>query len=49
MHNAGVTTGRILGAKVMDNLIPEHYTAVCGNKGNVSDAENRAADGAGVL
>jgi transposase, IS5 family len=49
VHTAGVTTGSVHDAKVMDNLIREDDRAVYGDKGYVSDAKQRAATEAGVL
>jgi IS5 family transposase len=49
VHTAGVTTGKVHDAKVMDNLIREDDTAVCGDKGYASDSKKRAAENAGVL
>jgi len=49
VHTAGVTTGSVHDAKVMDNLIREDDTAVYGDKGYASDARKRAAEDAGVL
>lgn len=48
VHTAGVTTGKVHDAKVMDNLIREDDTAVYGDKGYASDAKKRAAEEAGV-
>jgi transposase, IS5 family len=49
VHTAGVTTGKVHDAKVMDNLIREEDTAVYGDKGYASDAKKAAAEAAGVL
>ena len=49
VHTAGVTTGSVHDARVMDNLIREDDTAVYGDKGYASDAKQRAAEDAGVL
>lgn len=49
VHTAGVTTGKVHDAKVMDNLIREDDTAVYGDKGYASDQKKRAAAEAGVL
>jgi IS5 family transposase len=49
VHTAGVTTGKVHDAKVMDNLIREDDRAVYGDKGYASDAKKRAAEEAGVL
>ena len=49
VHTAGVTTGKVHDAKVMDNLIREDDTAVYGDKGYASDAKKAAAEEAGVL
>ena len=48
VHTAGVTTGKVHDAKVMDNLIREDDCAVYGDKGYASDAKRRAAEEAGV-
>ena len=44
VHTAGVTTGSVHDARVMDNLIREDDTAVYGDKGYASDAKQRAAE-----
>lgn len=49
VHTAGVTTGKVHDAKVMDNLICEDDTAVYGDKGYAGDSKKRAAEDAGVL
>ena len=49
VHTAGVTTGKVHDAKVMDNLIREDDRAVYGDKGYASDVKKRAAEEAGVL
>jgi transposase, IS5 family len=49
VHTAGVTTGKVHDAKVMDNLIREDDRAVYGDKGYASDVKKRAAQEAGVL
>jgi IS5 family transposase len=49
VHTAGVTTGKVHDAKVMDRLIREDDTAVYGDKGYASDEKKRAAEEAGVL
>jgi len=49
VHTAGVTTGSVHDAKVMDNLIREDDRAVYGDKGYASDAKKRAPEDAGVL
>ena len=49
VHTAGVTTGKVHDAKVMDNLIREDDTAVYGDKGYASDAKKAAAAEAGVM
>ena len=49
VHTAGVTTGSVHDAKVMDNLIREDDTAIYGDKGYASDVKKRAAEDAGVL
>jgi IS5 family transposase len=48
VHTAGVTTGSVHDAKVMDNLIREDDRAVYGDKGYANDAKKRAAEAAGV-
>ena len=48
VHTAGVTTGKVHDAKVMDRLIREDDVAVYGDKGYASDARKRAAQEAGV-
>lgn len=42
VHTAGVTTGSVHDARVMDNLIREDDTAVYGDKGYASDVKKRA-------
>ena len=49
VHTAGVTTGSVHDAKVMDELIREDDRAVYGDKGYVNDGKKRAAEAAGVL
>lgn len=49
VHTAGVTTGSVHDAKVMDNLIREDDRAVFGDKGYVNEHKKRAARAAGVL
>ncbi len=49
VHTAGVTTGKVHDAKVMDNLIREDDTAIYGDKGYASGEKKRAAEAAGVL
>ena len=49
VHTAGVTSGNVHDAKVMDCLIRDDDTAVYGDKGYASDAKKRAAEAAGVL
>ena len=49
VHTAGVTTGSVHDAKVMDRLIREDDRAVYGDKGYVSAEKKRAAEDAGVL
>ena len=49
MHTAGVTSGSVHDAKVMDRLIRDDDTAVYGDKGYASGAKKRAAEAAGVL
>ena len=48
VHTAGVTTGKVHDAKVMDRLIREDDTAVYGDRGYASDAKKQAAEDAGV-
>ena len=48
VHTAGVTTGRVHDAKVMDNLIREDDRAVFGDKGYVNEKKKRLARAAGV-
>ena len=48
VHTAGVTTGKVHDAKVMDRLIREDDVAVHGDKGYANDAKKRAAEGTGV-
>ena len=47
VHAAGVTTGSVHDAKVMDHLIREDGRAVFGDKGYVNEAKKRAARAAG--
>ncbi len=49
VHTAGVTTGKVHDAKVMDRLIREDDEAVYGDKGYASEAKKRAAENVGVL
>jgi transposase, IS5 family len=49
VHTAGVTTGSVHDAKVMDRLIREDDVAVYGDKGYASDKKQRQAEAAGVL
>jgi IS5 family transposase len=49
VHTAGVTTGKVHDAKVMDRLIREDDAAVYGDKGYTNDEKKRAAEAAGVL
>ena len=49
MHTAGVTTGSVHDAKVMDNLIREDDRAIYGDKGYVNDEKRQLAEAAGVL
>ena len=49
MHTAGVTSGNVHDAKLMDRLIRDDDTAVYGDKGYASGAKKRAAEAAGVL
>src|SRR4029079_11546876 len=46
---AGVTSGNVHDAKLMDRLIRDDDTAVYGDKGYASGAKKRAAEAAGVL
>ena len=48
VHTAGVTTGKVHDAKVMDNLIREDGRAVFADKGYVHEKKKRAARAAGV-
>jgi IS5 family transposase len=48
VHTAGVTSGKVHDAKVMDNLIREDDRAVFANKGYVNEMKKRAARAAGV-
>ena len=48
VHTAGVTTGSVHDAEVMDDLIREDDRAVYGDKGYASDEKKRAAKAAGV-
>jgi IS5 family transposase len=48
VHAAGVTTGKVHNAKVMDNLIREDDRAVFADKGYVHEKKKRAARAAGV-
>jgi IS5 family transposase len=48
VHTAGVTTGSVHDAKVMDNLIRADDRAVFGDKGYVNEKKKRAARAAGV-
>jgi IS5 family transposase len=48
VHTAGVTTGKVHDAKVMDNLIRENDRAVFADKGYVNEKKKRAARAAGV-
>ena len=47
VHTAGVTTGKVHDAKVMDLLISEDDEAVYGDKGYASEAKKRAAEKCG--
>jgi IS5 family transposase len=47
-HTAGVTTGKVHDAKVMDNLIREDDQSVFADKGYVNEKKKRAARRAGV-
>jgi IS5 family transposase len=49
VHTAGVTTGKVHDAKVMDRLIREDDVAVYGDKGYANEEKKRAAAEAGVL
>ena len=49
VHTAGVTTGSVHDAKVMDNLIREDDRAVYGDRGYANDKKQRQAEAAGVL
>jgi len=49
VHTAGVTSGNVHDAKVMDRLVRDDDTAVYGDKGYASDAKKRAAEATGVL
>ena len=49
VHTAGVTTGSVHDAKVMDKLIREDDRAVYGDKGYANDRKQRLAEAAGVL
>jgi hypothetical protein len=48
VHTAGVTSGNVHDAQVMDRLIRDDDTAVYGDEGYASDAKKRAAEAAGV-
>jgi IS5 family transposase len=48
VHTAGVTTGKVHDAKVMDNLIREDDRAVFADRGYVNEHKKRAARAAGV-
>jgi len=48
VHTAGVTTGKVHDARVMDNLIREDDRVVFGDKGYVNEKKKRAARAAGV-
>ena len=48
VHTAGVTTGKVHDAKVMDNLIREDDRAVFADKGYVNEKKKHAARAAGV-
>lgn len=49
VHTAGVTTGSVHDAKVMDNLIREDDRAVYGDRAYASQRKKRAARRAGVV
>ena len=44
VHTAGVTSGNVHDAKLMDRLIRDDDTAVYGDKGYASGAKKRAAE-----
>ena len=48
VHTAGVTTGKVHDARVMDRLIREDDRAEFGDKGYVNDKKNHMARAAGV-
>jgi IS5 family transposase len=48
IHTAGVTTGKVHDARVMNNLIREDDRAVFADKGYVNEKKKRAARAAGV-
>ena len=48
VHTAGVTTGKVHDAKVMDKLIREDDRAVFGDKGYVNEKKKQRARAAGV-
>jgi hypothetical protein len=47
VHTAGVTSGNVHDAKVMDRLVRDDDTAVYGDKGYASDAKKRVPCPAG--
>ena len=49
VHTAGVTTGSVHDAKVMDNLIREDDRAVYGDRGYANNRKEQLAEAAGVL
>ena len=49
VHTAGVTTGKVHDAKVMDNLIREEFRGVYGGRGYVNNKKKRAAKDAGIV
>ena len=49
VRTAGVTSGNVHDANVMDRLVRNDDTAVYGDKGYASYAKKRAAEAAGVL
>ena len=49
VHTAGVTSGNVHDAKLMDRSIRDDDTAVYGDKGYANGAKKRAAEAAGVL
>ena len=49
VHTAGVTSGNVLDAMVLERLIRDDDAAIYGDKGYASGAKKRAAEAAGVL